>query len=94
MKISHNQYSDEQWESRELGASEEYVRRVSDEDSKSTDEGLGLQVISIRLHRELIDIFKELAIEEGIGYQPLMRQVLTRYARDAKRRNNKLKAIK
>jgi hypothetical protein len=45
------------------------------------DERLGLQTISIRLQRCLIDSLKELAEEDGIGYQPYVRQVLMRHVR-------------
>jgi hypothetical protein len=63
------EYDDtEKWENRELGASEEYVRRVSPERERAVDEALGLQPITIRLQKELVDELKELAKSEGIGY--------------------------
>jgi hypothetical protein len=54
---------------------------LSDEEEKEIDEGLGLQMISLRLSKTLIEQFKELAKLDRIGYQPLIRQVLTEYAR-------------
>jgi predicted DNA binding CopG/RHH family protein len=76
----------ERWDNRELGASEEHMRVLSDEEQaeldREIDEGLGLQHISIRLNRSLIEQLKQFAQLEGIGYQPLIRQVLTKYAKD------------
>ena len=39
-----------------------------------------MQPISIRLPQSLIETFKLLGQEHGLGYQPLMRRVLTRFA--------------
>lgn len=52
----------------------------------SADEILGLQAISIRLDRELIEEFKMLAALSGIGYQPLMRQALKEFSDKEKSR--------
>lgn len=71
----------ELWDKRERGASAEHFALVSDEEQREIEEGLGLQSISLRLNRTLIDQFKKLAKVEGIGYQPLMRMVLTEYAK-------------
>lgn len=79
------------WETRELGADEQFVRKASPEVEKALDASLGLQVISIRLQKALIHDLKELARESGIGYQPYVRQLLTRHVRDEKKR---LKALK
>ncbi|MCC7225482.1 MAG: hypothetical protein IT507_02195 [Burkholderiaceae bacterium] len=68
------------WESRELGADEAHVRKASPELTKEIDDSLGLQMISIRLNKELIDSFKVIASYHGIGYQPLMRDALHRFA--------------
>lgn len=69
----------EQWDNH-VGTVE-HTQFVSDEEQKEIDEGIGLQMISLRLGKTLIEQFKELAKLEGIGYQPLMRQVLTAYAK-------------
>ena len=83
MKNTHNfSHDEEKWEKSELGASEKHVRKVSTERENNVDDALDLQVISIRLQKELIENLKNLAKNEGIGYQPLIRQVLTRYVRD------------
>lgn len=91
MKNMHNANTDEKWENHEFGASEEHVRKVSAEEEKAVDDALDLQVVSIRLQKALITQFKALAIDEGIGYQPLMRQVLTHYAHDAMKPRKHLK---
>jgi uncharacterized protein (DUF4415 family) len=72
----------DKWEKRELGATEKYAAPSSKDESDSVDSALGLQLISIRLQANLIDELKELAVQEGLGYQPLMRMVLTRYVKE------------
>lgn len=67
------------WESGQLGTSAEHVIVVSDEDEEKIDAGLGLQLISIRLNKGLLEKLKRLAKLDGIGYQPLIRQILTKY---------------
>ena len=63
-----------------MEADEKYVARAPAEIEKQVDEALGLKLISIRLPNDLIEAFKFLAEIEGCGYQPLMRDVLKRYA--------------
>lgn len=70
----------EAWESGQLGNDEQFVRRVPQEGEKALDDSLGLQAISIRLPRELIEQFKLIAKIHGVGYQPLMRIALKRFA--------------
>ena len=72
---------EEAWDNRELGASEEYVRKASPDREKTLDERMGLQTISIRLQKSLIDNLKRLAEDDGIGYQPYVRQILMRHVR-------------
>ncbi len=72
----------ERWDNRELGASEVHMRVLSEEEEREIDDGLGLQHISIRLNKGLIEQLKKLALLEAIGYQPLIRQVLMRYVRE------------
>ena len=75
----------EAWESRRLGAEEEYVA-VSEIDEALVDQAAGMKMISIRLPESLIDDFKDLAQIHGLGYQPLMRQILERFAESEKKR--------
>lgn len=80
---SHPESDDgKQWDRKELGASAEHVRKSSKEREEEVDEKLGLKMISIRLQAELIEKMKTLAERDGIGYQPLIRQVLNRYANE------------
>lgn len=76
--------TDEAWESGQLGASATHVGHLSAEDIAADtaliQESFGLQPISIRLERALIENFKTIATIEGIGYQTLMRQALKRFA--------------
>lgn len=74
-----NMPDEEKWENGELGASEEFVRKVSKKREQEIDDALNLQMVTMRLQKELIDELKLIAREEGIGYQPLIRQILTRY---------------
>lgn len=69
------------WETGELGGDESYVRRSSADSEKAVEETLELQMISIRLQRELIEQLKFLAKYHSVGYQPLIRDVLKRWAR-------------
>jgi len=80
--------NDEQWDSRELGADEQFVRVIeADSDQqKAIDEAVGLQMISIRLPRALIDDFKFLGDVHNLKYQTLMRQILARFADSEKKR--------
>ncbi len=74
------QGTEEAWEQRELGADADFVVVAEDVDQAAIDEALELQAISIRLQKSLIDDFKMIARLNGVGYQPLMRQVLKRFA--------------
>ena len=76
----------ESWENGELGETLESAKIVSDDRTKEIQEAAGLQMISIRLPKSVIEDFKVIAQIEGVGYQPLMRIALMRYAEcEAKR---------
>jgi hypothetical protein len=70
--------SAEAWDDGTLGTDPAYIAVAPDAD-KAIDDALGLQPISIRLQRSLLDNLKALAQLNGLGYQPLIRQVLTRF---------------
>lgn len=72
--------TEEAWESRELGASEAHAMRAPQELESKVEESLGMQMISIRLDKSLIESFKVIAEYHGVGYQPLMRDALKRFA--------------
>lgn len=69
------------WESGKLGRDAAYVERASPELKEEIQGALELQMISLRLQKALIAEFKLIAEYRGIGYQPLMRDVLARFAR-------------
>ena len=68
-----------------LGEDPQYLRK-SELSAFEVDSALDLKQISIRLPADLIDDFKWVAKQHGLGYQPLMRQVLKRFAEAQKRR--------
>jgi hypothetical protein len=74
--------TDEAWDNGELGRDRAHARRVavSPDQQAQLDEGLDLQMISIRLPRALIEDLKLIGRHHGLGYQPLVRQTLTRFA--------------
>jgi uncharacterized protein (DUF4415 family) len=72
--------TDAAWESGALGENEQSVRVASPQVKALIDDALGMQMISIRLEKELIDSFKTLSEFHGVGYQPLMRDALKRFA--------------
>jgi hypothetical protein len=69
----------ELWETRQLGASPEHAIRSSVEEDISLVEAMGLQLLTFRIQKPVVDQLRLLAKLEGIGYQPLMRKVLIRY---------------
>lgn len=69
----------EAWENGQLGRDENFVEKVTIEPSL-VDDSLELQMISIRLQKGLLDDLKNIAQLRGIGYQPLIKQVLKRFA--------------
>lgn len=78
----------EAWENGDLGRSEEHVEvyKPSVEEAGAIDEAFGLKAISIRLEKELIEDFKKIAEYHGLGYQPMMRQALHRFAQHEMKR--------
>ncbi len=89
MKNTRKKYSKDAWDNRELGATEAFVRKASRKRQKTFDEKLGLQIISIRLQKNLIDDLKDLASDDGLGYQPYIRHLLTQHVRNEKRKREK-----
>lgn len=71
----------ELWEKGKLGNSAKHAVAISKEEKKEIDRSLGLQSITIRLQKELVEQLKLLAKKEGLGYQPYIRQLLTRHVR-------------
>ena len=67
-------------ESGELGNDPEFAKIFEGDIQPQVDEALAMQPISIRLPKSLIETFKLLGKKHGLGYQPLMRRVLARFA--------------
>lgn len=78
--------TDEAWDSQVLGSNEDYVKVSSDLSEMDINDALELHPISIRLNKSLIEDLKMIADLHGLGYQPLVRQVLTRFADCEKKR--------
>ena len=69
----------ELWEDGKLGRDEEFAAVADAALESALDEASGLQMISIRLQRALIEDLKFIARAHGIGYQPLIRDILSRF---------------
>lgn len=78
--------TEEAWLSGELGMDEKFVAVAPDDAESIINDQLDLQPISIRLEKSLIEDFKLIAAMHGLGYQPLMRQCLKRFADCEKKR--------
>ena len=72
--------SDEAWESGELGNDPKFAKIYGGDIQPRVDEAIAMQPISIRLPQSLVETFKLLGQKHGLGYQPLMRRVLARFA--------------
>lgn len=70
--------TEEAWDSGQLGRDEEFVEKV-ELDEQRIDEALELKAISIRMQKSLVDDLKLIAQVRGLGYQPLIKQVLRRF---------------
>lgn len=70
-----------QWESGELGCSEAHVVVSPDSVHEDVDQALAMKLVSIRLPTSLIETLKMIAEHHGIAYQPMVRDLLTRFAR-------------
>lgn len=68
------------WESGDLGQSLEHAAVATIEEMQQVDDSLGLQLVSIRLQRKLVSTLKMIAAHHGIGYQPMIRDLLNRFA--------------
>lgn len=73
----------EAWESGALGRDAQYAKPISKEEQEklqgAIDEVFGLKPISIRMEVEILDNIKTIAKHRGMGYQPLIRQILQRW---------------
>ena len=63
---------------------DQHVSVVSAEEELAIDGALKLQMISIRLQKGLLNDLKMIAEYHKIGYQPLIRDLLNRFAKSEK----------
>ena len=68
-----------QWESGDLGQDEAYVRRASIDVENAVEQALAMKLVTIRLPIPMIDALKAIAMHHGIGYQPMVRDLLGRF---------------
>ena len=68
----------EAWEDGTLGCDAEFAK-VSDLTIETVAKAAGLKSISIRMQPELLEELKMIADIHGLGYQPLIKQVLRRF---------------
>ncbi|EIL96728.1 hypothetical protein RHOFW104T7_01290 [Rhodanobacter thiooxydans] len=83
MNVTHKiKGTAENWESGELGLDTKHAQRVSEEEAAAVEKatGLNMQLISIRMPADLLRVLKEIAKYRGIGYQPMIRDLLDRWA--------------
>lgn len=79
--------TDEAWENGTLGADERYVARSPSSSGASVDDALALKPISIRLPETMVEDLRVISKLNGLrGYQPLIRQVLTRFVKKNKKK--------
>ena len=71
--------SNQAWESGELGMDLASVKVSSPQTEQSINNALELELISIRLQKELIADLKRIADRDGLNWKPLIRQTLTRF---------------
>ena len=74
--------TEEAWESGLLGGSAEHVAVAPAELEAAIDAALGMKAISIRMPTQLVDAYRLIAAHHGIGYQPLMRDILQRWVKE------------
>jgi predicted DNA binding CopG/RHH family protein len=86
MATSNQTTGRQPWEGLDDDLTDEVVSAVPHEEEKAIDEALGLQMISIRLQRSLLNNLKLIAEHHKVGYQPLIRDLLNRFAKAEMRR--------
>lgn len=71
----------DKWDSGKLGRDDEHTKLADKTHLYALEDSLGLQMISIRLQKDLINDLKFIGKANGVGYQPLIRDVLSRFVR-------------
>lgn len=80
MSKTPSQVAKQPWESFDDDL-EQRAAAMDPAEAEKIDEAVGLQMISIRLERALLGNLKLIAKHHGVGYQPLIRDLLNRFAR-------------
>jgi len=73
----------EAWDDGELGRDAQFAEVANADHESALSEALEMQAISIRLPKELVKQYKLIAGFHGVGYQPLMREILHRFVKGA-----------
>jgi len=69
----------EAWEEGKLGRDKKHAEKADAKVEKELDDALGMQMISIRLPKKMIEDLKIIAKHHGLGYQPLIRHLLRKF---------------
>ena len=83
MTTTSKQDVPEAWDDHMVDSDMDYAVAAAPEHEEALDEALGMQSISIRLPRQLIEHYKLIAHVHKVGYQPLMRDVMARWVPNA-----------
>jgi hypothetical protein len=71
----------EQWESGALGRDAAYARPADISLETEVDQALAMKLVTMRLPVAMIEALKTIAQNHGIGYQPMIRDLLGRFIR-------------
>ena len=63
------------------GNEEAFAAAAPADETAKVNDLIGMQMISIRLQRDLLRDLKAIAEHHGLGYQPMIRDLLTGFAR-------------
>lgn len=67
------------WEAGELGCDIAHARRAPAEVEAAVDQALAMKLVTMRLPIPMLDALKAIASFHGIGYQPMIRDLLGRF---------------
>jgi predicted DNA binding CopG/RHH family protein len=66
----------ENWENGKLGRDAAFARVVPESELQDINKALDLEIIGLRLEKELVETYKARATIEGVGYRTLMRRAI------------------
>ena len=69
----------EQWESGALGSDAAHARPVDASIEAEVEQALAMKLVTMRLPVAMIEALKAIAQHHGIGYQPMIRDLLGRF---------------